>query len=148
MSFNFPTRCSTSLVKGTSEPLGRVWLLKDGRGGGSSRSPPKGGVEEPVRVPGSRANAVDPAALWRALPRFLLCGMNTFKNSFSTLFDAWDTPSGASCSSPWPMPLPHPGVFHGKLALDCESPGLQRDPLSIAVNLPVAVFSWLRLGRP
>ncbi|CAE7238074.1 unnamed protein product [Symbiodinium sp. CCMP2456] len=126
---------------------------------GAPRRPPKGkgrgsrggAMMEPVRVPGSGATTVDPVALWKALPRLLLAGDNSFAVFFSSYFRcAQDRPEpGHTASSPWPMPLPYFGACDGeKNVSESLNDGRQESALKVALNMIVASLSWLHLGRP
>ena len=105
---------------------------------------------ELVRVPGSGATTVDPAALWKALPRLLLSCDNAFAQFFSSYFEyAHDCPEvGRAALSPWPMPLPYFGASEVRKNQGCcASDARQEDALKVALNLLVAALSWLHLGR-
>ena len=100
-------------------------------------------VPELVKVPGSGATTVDPAALWKALPRLLLASDNPFSHFFSSYFyEAHDWPEvGHTASSPWPMPLPH---FEVSRESKKPNEGWSHDrldhALKVALNLLVASF--------
>ena len=105
---------------------------------------------ELVRVPGSGAKTVDPAALWKALPRLLLASDNSFSHFFSSYFqEAREHPEeGRTASSPWPMPLPYYEVCGERKIPSPSCPdSRQEHALKTASNLLVASLSWLHLGR-
>ncbi|CAE6965207.1 unnamed protein product [Symbiodinium sp. CCMP2592] len=149
------------------EGRGPAWAKEtsEGEGPGHGDGPERGEVisksptgkathsasTELVRVPGSGATTVDPAALWKALPRLLLASDNSFSQFFSSYFyEARESPEyGRTASSPWPMPLPYFELCQeGKHSLAFEADARSEHALKAAANLLVASLSWLHLGRP
>ena len=101
--------------------------------------------EAPPRVPGAEARPVLAAALWNSLPRWVLEQPTPFATFFRCLVTQKPKQEAPATGQAFPMPLPYPSVY--KRSARRRTSRL-RTAERHAVNLVVAVLSWLALDSP
>ena len=101
--------------------------------------------EAPPRVPGAEARPVLAAALWRSLPRWVLEQPTPFASFFRCLVTQKPKQEAPATGQAFPMPLPYPSVYMRSAR---RRTSRLRTSEKHAVNLVVAVLSWLALDCP
>ncbi|CAE7868529.1 ANK3 [Symbiodinium sp. KB8] len=133
------TRTTRKDHGGSEEPRG--WR-------GKAKAKPKAKTaagEAPPRVPGAEARPVLAAALWNSLPRWVLEQPTPFATFFRCLVTQKPKQEAPATGQAFPMPLPYPSVY--KRSARRRTSRL-RTAERHAVNLVVAVLSWLALDSP
>ena len=123
----------------------------DGQLGPSSPRPPLTGLQSfsagrrAVRVPGAGATTVDASVIWSFLPRWLLGEAAPFASFFRGLVSIAPARGAPATASAFPMPLPYPKLYKRRARGRASR---TRRAEQQAVNLVVAMLSWLSLGSP
>ena len=106
--------------------------------------------EAPLRVPGAEARPVHAAALWMALPRWVLEQPTPFASFFRCLVTQKPKQEAPATGQAFPMPLPYPSVYmRSALATSRHAVNLVVAVLSwLALDCPAAGPGWLSLGQP
>ncbi|CAE7648407.1 Cdk10, partial [Symbiodinium necroappetens] len=101
--------------------------------------------EAPPRVPGAAARPILAASLWASLPRWVLEQPTPFASFFRSLVTQKPKQGAPATGQAFPMPLPYPSVY--KRSARRRTSRLRASERH-AVNLVVAVLSWLALDCP
>ena len=101
--------------------------------------------EAPPRVPGAAARPILAASLWSSLPRWVLRQPTPFASFFRCLVTQKPKQGAPATGQAFPMPLPYPSVYVRSAR---RRTSRLRAAERHAVNLVVAVLSWLALDCP
>ena len=104
-----------------------------------------GAGEAPPRVPGAAARPILAASLWASLPRWVLEQSTPLASFFRSLVTQKPKQEAPATGQAFPMPLPYPSVYRRSAR---RRTSRLRTSERHAVNLVVAVLSWLSLHCP